>query len=300
MLAYYEAVAQLPQPYNALLSNVSEEVAREVTEVRIRKNRPIVLTLRQGFCFASANKITCQDVRDALITNADAVERCFLALCGYSVYSMEGCIAEGYIPVADGHRAGICGSAYIRANGEMGVKDISAINLRIARTDLVQCDPRLAQLLLAQHIGVLIAGAPSSGKTTVLRGVIKALSDAGRRVAVVDERRELCEGAGAIHLDVLLGYPKAKGMLQAIRSLSPEILVCDEVGGEDDANAILCALNAGVGIVMSAHAESVAGLYRRPQSKAILQTGAISHICLLKGSDCPTCIERIVAIDAIS
>ncbi|MEG0484981.1 MAG: ATPase, T2SS/T4P/T4SS family [Oscillospiraceae bacterium] len=298
MQAYYDALSHLPRYYCDILSKLPPDIADEVTEIRIRLNRPIVLTLRHSFTFVTQSGEPCEYKPQGLLsTDAGAVESCFLSLCNYSVYALQSCIREGFIPISGGHRAGICGSAYIDAHGDMSVKDITSINLRVARGEIVFCDTRVAELLKKPNIGILIVGVPSSGKTTVLRGIIKALSDMGKRTAVVDERRELWDyrmQKMPVHTDVLSGYPKATGMLQAIRSLSPEVLVCDEVGGIDDAYAITAAVNSGVGIVMSAHAASEQGLYARPQSKVILETGAISAICFLKGRETPSFIERIV------
>lgn len=293
----YTAASLLPQNLAGLLLKIPENAANNVTEIRIRANRPIVLTLQNGFSYLTNYGLSSNFDTSAVQTTATEVTECFNALCGYSVYSMENSINSGFISLAYGHRAGICGTGFYNDKG-FAVKNITSINLRIARSKRFECPQELKGLLASPQIGLLVVGMPSSGKTTVLKEIIVQLSLQGTRVSVIDERCELLPSKTDLpaHCDVFSAYPKAVGMLMAIRSMSPQIIVCDEIGGADDAKAVMAAANCGVGLIMSMHAGSISQLLRRPQAKTVLNTGVFTHACVLKGAQAPSQIERIEEI----
>jgi stage III sporulation protein AA len=152
---------------------------------------------------------------------------------------------------------------------------------------------------------LLIVGAPSSGKTTVLRDLARQLScgKAGGylKVAVVDERCEL----GAVYdgvpqndlgpcCDILSGYPKAEGILTAVRTLSPQVILCDEIGGEPEVSGMLDGVNCGVKMIATAHAATIAELKGRKQIRRLLEYGVFDQIVRLGGADSPGQIVEIV------
>ncbi|MFR2562105.1 MAG: stage III sporulation protein AA, partial [Anaeromassilibacillus sp.] len=179
-----------------------------------------------------------------------------------------------------------------------------SINIRIAR-QVYGCASAVLQAVGKNlREGVLIAGAPASGKTTILRDMARQLSSGlcgdVRKVAVVDERGELAgtyRGVPQNDLgpccDVLDGYPKGEGILQAIRSLSPEFIICDELGGLADVEAAAQGLNAGVGMISSVHAGNVRELLRRQQAVSLLHTGAFGYVVLLEGSREPGRVAEV-------
>lgn len=327
---FYSAARQLPECCAPLL-HVSEDTARCVTEIRIRSARPIVLSaatqslfvqmdgsvipareptepLPSASCGVSpcARPLVPQAV-PLLQTAHAAVCDCFHALCGYSVHSYETCIAQGFVPMRGGHRAGICGTAVLSAGqtAPETLKNITSINIRIARPALLTCAPALLRIL-AQPEGILLAGPPGSGKTTLLRAILHALSAQGLRVAAVDERFEIApvasEGFAApvpLHCDVLSGYPKHVGMLHALRSLAPDVLVCDEIGGADDVRAVESAANAGVRMVVTLHGGSRAQVLARPQVRALLDTGAFRYLVLLRGKSAPGDLEEVADLASV-
>ena len=143
-----------------------------------------------------------------------------------------------------------------------------------------------------------------SGKTTFLKDIIAALSSgkAGKyiKIAVIDERGELgavYNGTPQIELgpctDVLTGYPKGEGMNIALRTLSPELIVCDEIGGEGEANAIRMSLNAGTAVLATAHAGRLDALMRRPQIRTLIDEGAFDFLVQLKGQEAPCQIREV-------
>lgn len=298
MNAYFEAVAQLPEELSDLLCKIPRQVAQEVTEIRIRSGRPLCLSTAQGAQLVSKTGGIAKSLSDGFFVSHELTGKCFHAVCSYSIHSFEQAIANGFIPLRGGHRVGICGTAIY---GQLfSVKNITGLNIRVARTKLVNCPSILKRILCEPFVGLLIAGAPSSGKTTLLRAVIQELSAQNKKTAVVDERFELVpietkgfSSVPPLHCDVLSGYPKHIGMQHALRGLGPDVLVCDEVGAMEDVQAIESAANAGVGMVASIHAQTKEMLARRPQYKMLLQTGAFTKVAFLKGSDVPGTLSEV-------
>ena len=303
--AFYHAAAQLPDALAQPLCAIQGEVARYAAEICLRSGRPIVLSTPGGAYFVRRNGTAVKrEPPDPIAVSHTMLQNCFQALCGYSIHSFAGPISDGFIPLPGGHRAGICGTAYTDSDGVFTIKNITSIHLRIARVKALVPDPRLAPLLRAESVGLILAGAPGSGKTTLLRMAAEELSRAGRHVAVVDERCEIAPAGQSgfyekmpLHCDVLSAYPKAVGMQHALRALSPDVLLCDEVGALAEIDSIAQAANAGVGLVVTIHARDKETLCRRPQYAALMRTGAFTKVAILAGRRAPGTIAEVYHVE---
>ncbi len=306
MEAFYQAARQLPDAFSKPLCRLPARAAARITEIRLRSGRPLALTAPGGALFLRRDGSAVECPVPGLLTVSHAqLQECFRALCGYSLHSFAACIANGFVPLPGGHRAGVCGTAYTDSDGSFTIRNITSINVRVARATARPPDARLLALLRAPRVGLLIAGEPGSGKTTLLRDAARALSDAGRKTAVVDERFELApvEQSGfcvdmPLHCDVLSGYPKHIGMQHALRALAPDVLLCDEVGALAEIEAVAEAANAGVGLITTIHARDMDTLRRRPQYAALMRTGAFTAVALLKGRAAPGEIEEVRYVEA--
>ncbi|MEG1932191.1 MAG: ATPase, T2SS/T4P/T4SS family [Pygmaiobacter sp.] len=293
--SYYAVVARFPPPFSIILGSVQPEVAGRITEVRIRSNRAIQLILENQIVVLSPNGTLCPIHDLAVTTTAAQVEECFLALCDYSIHTHQRELQNGFFTLSGGHRVGVAGTAVCSEVGAIiQLKDVTSLNVRIARTALTTLDSDLAVLLQRCEDGIIVAGEPKSGKTTVLRMISRRLSDCGLQLSVIDQRCELwpCGAQGKAEpipdcCDVLSGYPRAEGILQALRCLSPDVILCDEIGSIEDVAAIEAGVNAGVRMIVSIHARNLAELQRRPQAKRLLQTGAFGKIVFLVGRSSP-------------
>ena len=241
----------------------------EIDEIRLRRGRPVSLTVR------GQNIVT--DIVCSPAELADAVSR----LCGGTLHAHSDTIARGYIAFGGGGRAGICGRAvagHARGTEISGVTDVDAVCIRVPRS-VRGISGRLCGYIASRgyRASVLVYSPPGGGKTTLLRDAAVTLASEPhyRRVAVIDTRGELYradmfEGTLA---DIFTGYPKAVGIEIATRTMSPQYLVCDELGDPDEARAILAAQHTGVPLIASAHASSYDELVARPSVKLLLDAG---------------------------
>lgn len=212
-------------------------------------------------------------------------------LCGYSLYAYSEDIARGFV-TAGGWRVGIGGRVSF-SNGECrGIKNVSSLNIRIAR-QIKGCADRLLNLALngGRTCGTLIASPPACGKTTLVRDLARQISDSGTDTVIIDERGEIAAlGADGIpafdvgkNTDILSGIKKAEGARMALRSLAPRMIVLDEIGEKNDVQAVYEACTGGCAALCTAHTYSMEALYKRKYIYGLIADGIIEKIVFLKG-----------------
>lgn len=302
-----DAAKVLPQELNMMVCRLPQQTKANIREIRLRCARPFAVNLSNKDVFLTrAGHLVSTETQDVVCITPDEIDECFKRLCEYSVYSHQNEMINGFITVKNGHRAGLCGSAVVENGRVNGVRGISSINLRVARQIFGVADVLIKQVLCNQMGGVLICGIPGSGKTTLLRDVVRQLSLRGLRVSVVDERGEIaavyCGQAGnnlGPRCDVLDGYPKGEGILIAVRCLAPDIVVCDEIGGEQEAEALLTGINCGVSVIATVHAADKDELLRKKQVMRLITAGAFRHIVFLHDATSPCSIREVVRADEL-
>jgi stage III sporulation protein AA len=205
----------------------------------------------------------------------EEVARTFSLLCDGSVYARREGIREGYISVFGGIRVGVCGTARYDDGHLVGISDVSALVFRIPTGVFSGIGPLYEAWDRCKH-GMLIYSPPGIGKTTALR-VLSSVIGSGRcgeQVVVVDERCEfVAEDYKSASVDILRGYKRADGMEIALRTLSPTVIVVDEIGRKKEAEAMLESLNSGVRILASAHAQSYLEIRKRWAMKPFIESG---------------------------
>ena len=290
-----------------ILKEIPDEIIEETQEIRLRSDRPIVLNLKDSTYFLSkSGEVSKERTDEDFIVNKNIINTIIQNICSYSIYSHQEEIKKGFVTIKGGHRVGICGSAVLSNGSISSIKDISSVNIRLARQKNGVAKEFFSKVNF-DGSGILIVGPPSSGKTTILRDVARSLSigkfTEARRVSIIDERGEIacvCNGEVINDVglcDVLDGYPKGEGIMHALRSLAPEVIVCDEIGNIDDICAIEEGLNAGVSIIATVHAKNIEELLKRKQVIRLLDTGAFSKIVLLKDRKHPSQIENVYEVD---
>ena len=273
------------------LMKIPDKIKNNVQEICIRINSSIIIFTQNNSYFVGKNgEIASEDPKNLVISQSDILETMKI-LCNFSIYSYQNQIKEGFITLKGGHRAGFSGTAVINNNEIINISDISSINFRISR-EILGCSDRIFNKFGLDIGGTLIIGPPSSGKTTILRDMARKLSTSFEenkliKVSIIDERREIAASYQGVpqrdigFSDVLTGFPKAEGIIRAIRTLSPKIIICDEIGNNEDAEAIKKSLNSGVGIIASIHAKSPDEMANSFRIKNILSSGAIKRAILL-------------------
>ncbi|UZT83127.1 ATPase, T2SS/T4P/T4SS family [Caproicibacterium sp. BJN0003] len=287
--SFREATAPIAPRIRDLLRTLPPQIQTSISEIRLRAGRPICLWGKGVTWFLNHAGVTLQQ-EQGLCASMEDLQESFREMCSYSIYSHQEQIRTGFLTLQGGHRVGVCGTAVYREEKQTGIRDVSSLNIRIARA-VPGCAGALLKRPEILEGGLLLAGPPASGKTTLLRDIAMYLSggqnSAIHKVTVIDERGEICgvnngiPAWSSLNCDVLDGFQKVDGILLAVRSMSPEYLICDELGGLGEAQALVQSVNAGAAVIASIHAGSLSELLHRPQTKALLQSGAFQRIALL-------------------
>lgn len=298
MDGYFSALLRLPPALREALGRLDAGFAAQITEIHLRSGRPVVLSAGpRQLPAAEAPGLSALTALAAPMPHAQ-LQECFYALCGHSVHSYQQQLRQGYFTLPGGHRVGVAGPVYWQ-DGQAAFQTITSLDLRIARQVAPALPVALRQALKAGG-GLLIVGPPGSGKTTLLRAIAAELSALDKKVTVVDERGELapCTGQGfawpvPLHCEVLAGLPKAEAIRMATRALGPQVILCDELGGEQDAAALEQGLYSGIEFVASVHGNDAGVLAQRPQFAALARQKAFAAAAVLAGADTPGIIRQV-------
>lgn len=272
---YYQVVQTLPQWLARPLGQLPSEDAETVHELRLRLGCAPQFTVQGCSCTPTQLAPELSALQTMQLTPLQ-MEEILFTLCGGSVHTHQTEIAQGYVTLENGCRAGL-GGRFLQ-NPEQGtvLQELTSVNLRIAREKTVPLPQELIAALRGRFIGMLLVGEPGSGKTTLLRSIARELVRQQKILSVIDERRELF--AGNTHgeaLDVLAGLPKGQAVQMALRTLSPQVILLDELGGLDEVTALEQGLFSGVDFVATLHAATPEEATMRPQVKYLMERGAV-------------------------
>lgn len=278
----------LPEKIKKPLISLNSELKASAEEIRLRAGRPLTLTLKGSQFFVCKSGAHMLPRADSIYVTPLDLNECFLNLCRHSVYSHLSELREGYISLKNGHRAGICGKVVLNGNKIETVKDISSVNLRIAKEV-----PHSADKIIEKFNGggILICGGPGTGKTTLLRDVCRQLANGNcgsyKKVAVIDSRGEIAAVSGGIPntdmgstTDVITGVPKAKGIEMALRTLFPDVIAFDELGDMEEVNSVIQSFNSGVTVITTAHIGCNDDILKRQSVRTLIETSAIEWIII--------------------
>ena len=269
-----------------------------VHEITLRAEKPVCVycsDTRYYIC-DSGHLVTAADRNDLIISSTAEVTDVFMRLCDYSVYSKLGEIVGGYITASSGIRVGLCGTAVTKDNRVTALKNITSLSFRVPR-ERIGCSKEALSMIDPLR-GVMICGAPCSGKTTLIRDMARELSYK-YKVSVIDERGEISASRQGISgfdmglADVYVGINKGDGVLNSVRSLSPDIIICDEIGDENDAAAVRYALRCGAAFIATVHASAPDDLRNRRLTSMLLSSGAFGYVLFLDGRHSAGAIKTV-------
>lgn len=245
--ALSQITSKIPKEYRQILEDIDTE---NLQEIRFRTGRKIALYYTDKIIHLNAT-----------LKGID-IENILSAFCANSVYAYCNSIRNGFITLPGGHRVGVAGRAVYKEGKLSNIVDFSGINIRLAKEHTGCADGVIDEIYKKERIlNTLIISEPNGGKTTLLRDIARHIAKE-RKVAIIDERSEIAATKGGLaqfdvgeHTDVLDGFSKSDGIVRALRSLSPDVIITDEIGTDEDIKAIQDILKGGVKIIASIHAE---------------------------------------------
>jgi stage III sporulation protein AA len=307
-------ISQILAPTLAkIVKNMPEGIKDDITEIRLRLGQPLFFVLGRKDIMAAPDGRCPVSVNQAYCCTMDDVLRTFKLISKNSIYAYEEELKSGYLTITGGHRVGLSGQAIVTAGEVKALKNICFLNIRIAK-DIKNSADKIIRYLLNDDNRIqntLIISPPRCGKTTLLRSIVRIVSYgmpeinlSGAQVAVVDERSEIaacCQGVPKIDLgprtDVLDACPKASGLLMLIRSMSPEVVVTDELGRARDVCAVREALYAGVTVITTAHGKNAAEISKRPHVGELIGEGFFNRYIILSSRYGPGTVEEVFDAD---
>ncbi|MBR3145360.1 MAG: AAA family ATPase [Clostridia bacterium] len=270
-------IEKLPEKIARPMLFLSEAELDSICEIRLKiESFLIISSPRESYYLLNSGALTVFSSKSAVYITKEDIEKVFLSLTNRSVFAHSFELSDGYLSLGNGCRAGVTGKFY---NGALN--EVYSINIRIAKEIKNAAKPIFPYLTS----GLLIAGVPGSGKTTILRDAVRYLSMEKIRVSVIDSRQEIAVGfdLGAF-ADVTITKDKAKGCEMALRSMSPQVIAFDEIGTMSELKSVFDVFNAGVKIITTAHAGSIWELKSRNVTKNLIKSGVIEHIALLSNT----------------
>lgn len=249
----------------------------EIQEIRLRVNAPLLIICKNlEFCVTS-DGILSKNTKCAYQVSRQDLKETLEYVSNYSLYAFEEEIRQGFITIQDGHRVGLAGKVICDKDGVRSMKFISFMNVRLSHQICGCADWILPHLYnKGKLVHTLIISPPRCGKTTLLRDLIRQISNgnpyaAGMTVGVVDERSEIAacyqgipQNDLGIRTDVLDCCPKASGMMMLIRTMAPQVIAVDEIGGREELEAMEYAMNCGCVLIATVHGSSIEDIRQKP------------------------------------
>ena len=284
-----EILLYMPDRARSAIGNVVDIVGDSLMELRFRMGRPLMaITLGGQYAVTPSGSLSLE-ASGAYMVSENDIKHIFQAICDNSVYAYTEEIKQGFITIAGGHRFGFVGRA-ISANGVIeGFREISSINIRIAHEAIGAANNIMSSIVSGGKVrNAIVISPPNMGKTTLLRDIARQISNGGKKVAIADDRGEIAavyrgvpQNDVGINTDVIDTAPKGEAIVLLLRSMSPQVIVSDELSTASDARAVLQAFGTGVSVIASAHGDDLESVRNRETLKPLFGSGGFELAIVL-------------------
>lgn len=281
---------------NLLSPNIRKELAGissdKLNEIRLRTDKPLILAENNREFFVKRGNPEQQYGEEVYVVRETDLKETMEFITNYSLYAYNDELKKGFITVSGGHRIGICGKVVYENEKIKTIRNIQSMNIRVSH-QVIGCGEKIITYLKCpDYENTLIVSAPGMGKTTLLRDLIRLLSNEGKNVGVVDERSEIAscylgkpQNDVGIRTDVLDCCQKKDGMLMLVRSMKPDIIAVDEIGGEEDAGALQYVSLCGCKILATIHGNSMEELEQKNGIREIMQLGLFKRFIICERNE---------------
>ena len=305
---------------NSLSINLREKIKKismdniNIEEIRLRSQKPLILNAnsKDYFYNLNSNKLDAKMDNPYIVSKED-VEQTFQIICKYSIHSFMDDIKKGFITLRGGHRVGLVGKVIIEDGQVKNIKHISSLNIRVFR-EIIGCSNKILPHIIKgdnQVNNTLIISPPQCGKTTLIRDIVRNLSNGnkeyefkGIKVALIDERNEISgsylgspQMDVGIRTDIIETCPKNLGIMMLLRSMSPNLIVTDEIGSIDEIKALYTALNGGVSLITTVHGDSIEDIRNWKELSQLIEKDLFKKVIILSAKKGPGTIEKIYDLE---
>lgn len=272
------------------------DIAEQVQEIRLRRDKPVIIMTREGECYLLKDGSLGKADKEAYIPEGRELEEILNYMCNYSIYAFEDEIRKGFLTMPGGHRVGVAGQAVLGEGDSIrSLKHISYMNIRVSHEVRGASDKVLPYLYEGGKLcNTLIISPPGCGKTTLLRDLIRQVSEGnsygeGVTVGVVDERSEIAGSFMGVvqndvgkRTDVLDGCPKVSGMMMLVRAMGPKVIAVDELGSTEDYQALKRASACGCGLLATVHGDGILEMKSKEEIWKVLQQDLFSRYIVME------------------
>ena len=277
-------------PSNMALSVKKYLGNQGINEIRLRSENHLIL------------RFTTKEIVTDYIVSKEDILNILLSISKNSIYSIQNDINNGFLTIKGGHRVGVTGEVVLEDDRIKNIKNISSMNIRIAREIKGAASKLINYVVNGNNINnTLIVSGPGCGKTTMLRDLIRQISNIGRNVALIDERGELASMHNGkamldvgLRTDVMSFCPKHKGITLVTRSMAPDVIATDEIGSREDIEAIKNAALSGVSLLFTMHGRNINDLRNNKEVNQIISEGYFDVIVFLSNRNGAGTIEKII------